>query len=504
MNPQFSDQAVTILNAVRQSLTQGQKGYLVGGAVRDLVLGRPLKDFDFVVANGSIELAHKVRRKLGGSGFTLDDERKTARVLLSHGKPDELILDFVSFTGRTLEEDLKNRDFTINTLAIDLDSPQEIIDLLGGRQDLKLHVLRAASEYSFKLDPLRVLRGARMMLKYDLSLEVETDEFLRASLPGLKMVSGERIRDEIFKIIELPGRKRSLSLLNELDVLNVIFPGIAALKSVPPILPHVHALWEHTLATVNYLEGMMEPEGSFRVAPQLQWHWEYLSERLEPYHELLSHFFATPIQGGRSRLLLFFIGALYHDVGKPEARSLGKDGRSHFTNHPLIGKKWVGELDRALMLGQAEDHYLSTLVGQHMRVHFLARQLEGVSKRAIYRYFKDLGDVGVDVALLSLADTLATWEESLPESQWQREVGIAIEMLAAWFQQRQSIVAPTKLLDGDDLMHMLGLKGSPLLGELLEMLREAQAAGEIDSREAALDFLRAELQKRSGKENRYD
>jgi len=129
------------LREVRHT-TPDQKVYLVGGAVRDLVLGRGVKDLDFVVADGSVRLAKAVRRRFDGVWYSLDDEHQTARVILEQGQPDELVLDFTSFIGGSLEEDLRQRDFTINAMAIDLDNLKVVIDPLGGQDDLKKGRLR--------------------------------------------------------------------------------------------------------------------------------------------------------------------------------------------------------------------------------------------------------------------------------------------------------------------------------------------------------------------------
>ncbi len=173
MNLLPNERSRRIFEIVLASLPAPMPVYLVGGAVRDRLLDLPVNDLDFVVPSNSLQLARTLRRKLGAAGFTLDDERQTARLILEQGQPSELILDFVSFTASSLFEDLSNRDFTINTLAVALDQPDVLIDLLGGERDLRERRLRAASARSMELDPLRVLRGVRLSLAYHLSIEPE-------------------------------------------------------------------------------------------------------------------------------------------------------------------------------------------------------------------------------------------------------------------------------------------------------------------------------------------
>jgi len=236
-----------IFETVLASLPVPMPVYLVGGAVRDSLLGLPVNDLDFVVPSNSLQLARVVGRKLGAVGFTLDDERQTARLILEQGKPSELILDFVSFTGSSLSEDLSNRDFTINTLAVALDQPDKLIDLLGGERDLREGRLRAASVHSMDLDPLRLLRGVRLSLAYRLNIEPETFGLMRNSVSSLVNVSGERIRDEIFKILEHEDLELAFQQFDALELTEQVFPELSAVKQIPAYPPHVHDLWKHTL-----------------------------------------------------------------------------------------------------------------------------------------------------------------------------------------------------------------------------------------------------------------
>jgi tRNA nucleotidyltransferase/poly(A) polymerase len=195
-----------------------------------------VNDFDFVVPAQSLELAKKVRQQLHAVGFTLDDERQTGRVIVNQGKPDELIIDFVIYTGGSLLEDVKNRDFTINTLLVDLQQPEEVIDLLSGLADLDAKVLKAASPQSMQLDPLRVLRGIRFKRTFNLEIEPQTENLMRAAAEGLAQISGERIRDELFKILAQGDVAGAFRLMDSLGVLAPVFPEIAELKQEPALI----------------------------------------------------------------------------------------------------------------------------------------------------------------------------------------------------------------------------------------------------------------------------
>ena len=488
MKIQLDPETRQLLELVHSSAPETLPVHLVGGAVRDLVLGRPVNDFDFVVPTQSLELAKKVRHQLHAVGFTLDDERQTGRVILNQGKPNEIILDFVIYTGGSLFEDAKNRDFTINTLLLDLKQPEEVIDLLGGLADLDDKVLKVASPHSMQLDPLRILRGIRFERTFNLEIELQTESLMREAAVGLAQVSGERIRDELFKILAQSDIAEAFRLIDRLGALAPVFPELAAIRLQPAIYPHVHPLWEHTLQVITYLEVLLgslaNPVGG-NTAIYMQPAKEMLAQYAEQVQDLLSQ----PIQAGRPRRSLLMLAALYHDVGKPLTQTQDEKGRFHFYGHDKAGSELMEKRARALMLGKEEVGYLSLLVSQHMRIHHFSKPGIELTDRAVYRYFRDLGAAGVDNALLSLADTLAAFEDTLPMEAWKREVDAVGKLLAAWFNRQEALIQPPKLLDGQDLQRIFGLEPSPLLGEILEALREAQAAGEVSDEKGAIDFV---------------
>ena len=189
--------------------------FAVGGAVRDILLHKTIRDLDFVLAHGSIKLAKAVKKHFQGVWYTLDDEHQTARVILNQGEPDEKVLDFTSFVGESLDADLLQRDFSINAMAIDLDDPNLLIDPLNGRQDLAGRILRLTNPKSLLSDPLRVIRGIRMIRFYNLSESIEILDSMRVAVLELGKISGERVRDEAGEahpILQALFRDQSLEL----------------------------------------------------------------------------------------------------------------------------------------------------------------------------------------------------------------------------------------------------------------------------------------------------
>ena len=477
-----------IFDTILGSLAAPMPVYLVGGAVRDRLLDLPVHDLDFVVPSSSLQLAAALRRKLGAVGFTLDDERQTARLILEQGKDSELILDFVSFTGGSLAEDLSNRDFTINTLAVALDQPDLLIDLLGGERDLQEKRLRAASARSMELDPLRVLRGVRLALAYHLTIEPGTLGLMRNSVSSLERVSSERVRDELFKILECEDLEKAFRLMDALELTEQVFPELRAVKQVPAYPPHVHDLWAHTLRVMRYLQDFW---GFLRTGelPDTNLFLREACAALMPYAENLREMLSVPVQANRTRWSLLLLAALYHDTGKPAAQTSDSQGRIRFIGHDRLSATLVTARAQALMLGRGEVDYLQQMAANHMRLHFFSKEGTQLSDRACYRFFRDLGEIGLDAVLLSLADMLAAYEDTLEPAKWQRELRAALALMEAWFTRREQVVEPKLLLDGDDLQREFNLFPGALIGELLAQLREAQASGEVCTRSEALTFL---------------
>jgi hypothetical protein len=195
------------------------------------------------------------------------------------------------------------------------------------------------------------------------------------------------------------------------------------------------------------------------------------------------------------RALLQF-AALYHDAAKPTTSSMDEQGHIRMLGHDEKSSRMVIERARVLQLSNEEIQRLGLIVRHHMRVHLLAKTGNQPSRRAIYRFFKDTGEVGVDICLLGLADTLATYGHTLTVETWTAELEVCRTLFEAWWEKSEEVVRPLALVNGHDLMKVLKIGQGPILGELLEALREAQAMGEIQTREEALTFAGRLLEER--------
>lgn len=497
-----------ILDAVREFSTPERPVYLVGGAVRDLLLNRSSHDLDFVLPGKTRPLAHEISCRLNGALYVMDEERDTTRVILGKTHPaslnegDRLMIDFASLRSNDLEGDLRARDFTINAMAFDVSVPNRLIDPTGGLADLREKRIRPCSPTSLTDDPVRVIRAVRQALAYGFRIDPETIQQMRAAAPLLQRVSPERVRDELFRIFGGAQVHLAVRILDQVGALRFILPELEVLKGVSQPAPHIYNVWEHTVRVVQYLEQLYAPlVGDYNqetvpdltVGSAVLWLGRY-REKLE------EHFNRTLVPDRALRGLLFF-AALYHDVAKPETRTETTEARVQFLNHQAAGARKAALRARALALSSAEVQRLETIIDHHMRIHQLAgaRDENGEwkkpSRRAIYRFFKDTRDVGIDICLLTLADIRGTYGVTLPQDIWERELEVCRTLMEAYWENNAKIVSPPRLLTGDDLMEMFDLRPGRDVGRLLAAIREAQAAGEIQDRESAVEFARQWLKR---------
>ena len=483
-----------IMAQIQAALPAETSAYLVGGAVRDLLLNRVSHDLDFVTPKDAIAISRSVANSLRGGFFTLDPERETGRVILTTEENQRYYLDFASFRGPDLESDLRGRDFTINAMALDVREPEALIDPLGGAKDLHARRLRPCSPSSFEDDPLRILRCVRQAFELELRIMSETRRLLGSALPGLSKVSPERLRDELFRILEARKPVAALRSLDILGALPYILPELEALKGVTQPVPHIDDVWMHTFNVTQKLADLLDllqPEYDGDSAAN--WIMGLVSLRIGRYREQLKAHLTEALNPDRSLRGLLLLAALYHDVGKPATRRIEEDGRLRFLEHEQLGAQMVHQRGVQLHLSNSEIERLTTIVRQHMRPLLLAHSGALPTRRAIYRFFRATGPAGVDICLLALADTLATYGPGLPQDTWTQHLDVTRTLLEAWWEQPEEKIAPPALLNGRDLIEIFDLAPGPEIGRLLEEIREAQATGEIKERTEALDYVRTRL-----------
>jgi poly(A) polymerase len=208
--------------------------------------------------------------------------------------------------------------------------------------------------------------------------------------------------------------------------------------------------------------------------------------KLGRFRRQLEQHLTDSINPDRSQRSLLFLAGFYHDAGKSASQSIENDGKIRFIGHEQIGSRIIRRRGKAMKLSSLEIERLAIIVSHHMRPSLLSHEEGTLNKKAIYHYFRDTGPAGVDICLLSLADVLATYGPTLPPDRWSRHLDVVRLLLEAWWEDREERISPAPLINGDELMAEFDLDPSPLIGYLLEAIREAQISHEVTNKEEAI------------------
>ena len=493
--------------------------YVVGGVVRDALLGRAKPDgstrgdLDIVLGHSAIPIARRVADRLGWAFYALDEGRDVARVIFTAGA-EPLVCDIARMRGDSIEGDLRARDFTVNALAFELlprSAEVRLIDVTGGREDLERRQIRRVSAAGLADDPVRLLRAVRFCVELGFPIEEATrDQILR--MPGaVQLASAERLRDEVWKGLAGDHPAAFVEQLRILGILSYVLREVAATDLVTQSAPHDKDVYHHTLVAVQVAAALRDwllgRRAHAPLEPGLEARLQVALNALDTWAWYLRQHFSPAVASGHARAEWLVWHALMHDVGKPATRTVelmpGGDERMRFLGHEDVGMPMVRARLEALKFSRIECDLCAAVVRNHMRPHLLHESFRGagsqpaeISRRARYRFFRDVGSrevdrpAGVDVLMLALADRLAI-NDQLSDGDWRAYLVHVAQLLAFVYSEKGVETGALRpLLDGRLLMRELALQPGPRVGELLEQIAEAQAAGEIGSAEDALDLAR--------------
>jgi poly(A) polymerase len=465
---------------------RGVPVYAAGGFVRDALLGRDSHDIDLSFAGDPLELGPLLADAFGGHYFPLAEEQRVARVLLPER---DVHIDLLPLRAE-IEADLAERDFTIDAMAVPLAEAAagrgQVIDPTGGLDDLRGRVVRLVREDAFRQDALRPLRGARLAVELGFEIEPETARLIREYAPQLPAVSAERQRDELMRIMATPRAGEGVRLLDDLGLLERLLPEMDQTRGVEQPKEHYWDVFGHSLEAVSNLDALLaEEEPRERRRRTL---WRELWGQLAWWTEARAYF-REELLPDRPRAAVLKLAGLLHDIAKPETKTFDDTGRMRFFGHADAGARQCGRILRRLRFSAREVALVQTMVKAHLRPVQMGQQ-GPPTRRALYRYFRDCGEAAISTLFLSLADHLGTVGPRVSAVGWRQHVALVNYILTKRFQEEETI-SPPKLLGGDELMAELKLPPGPAIGRLIETLREAQAAGEISTREEALALARS-------------
>jgi putative nucleotidyltransferase with HDIG domain len=462
---------------------RGLAVHIVGGLLRDQHLGRPAAaNVDLAVPRGALEHAAALAAELRAAFVPLDPDAGTARVVVG-GADERLELDVSDYRGPTLEEDLRRRDFSMNAMAVALGDwlrdparPGPVMDPTGGREAMARRELVPCSPQALAEDPLRLLRALRFQAQLGFTLHPSLPDLMRRAAEGLAAVSGERVRDELLAICATDAAAPALAALDGLGVLDVLVPELIPGRGMDQGGYHHLDVLGHQVEAVRQADRILADFAEFA----------------EPLRGPLAAYCAETLIERRPRKSLIKLGCLLHDVGKPVNRQVHEDGEIWFIGHEHSGADIARRVVERLRLANREADLVCQLVRHHLRPGFLSRE-PALTPRAIYRFYKDLGEHGPACLLTWWSDRMATRGPRSRLDQLDQQRQVVETLLTPYFFKPEEVIRPPRLVDGHDLMQRFRLPPGPRIGELLGLVEEAQAEGRVRTPEDAFALVQARL-----------
>ena len=435
----------------------------MGGTVRDLILGLDPHDIDLVVAGDPEPPARRFADAIGGGFFVASEEFLTCRVI-SPGK--DLYYDFSALRGNNIFEDLAERDFTVNAMAVEL-AGGPLIDPFGGGAHLAGRELVPVNDKIFDRDPLRLLRAARLEKTHGLIIGPGLAGLICSRAPLAVQAAGERTFAELSRLLEPPAAL-AIRRLDRLGLLEAVLPEVTALKGITQNEYHHLDVYGHTLAFIEALESVIADPGRFFPGRGRR-----IRERLD-----------RRIAGDADCRLVMILAGLFHDIAKPYCRFIDDDGLVRFFEHDRRGSEMAGGILSRFKVSSAAAAAVAHLVRRHMRFEGLLQE-EPPSERARLRYLRATEPFAPEAIVLSVSDRLSVRGVLVTEADIASHLKLAGDMMERAFAKEDAVPLP-KLIDGEALIHDLGLTPGPFLGSILDHIREEQYLGNISTREEAL------------------
>ncbi|BAG13546.1 HD domain-containing protein [Candidatus Endomicrobiellum trichonymphae] len=455
--------------------------YATGGFSRDLLLKRSPIDIDLAVSRNALKYSKKIADVFNSKLITLNDTRKTYRIILK----DDVItnIDISLFNGKTIKQDLQNRDFTINATAFNLKNFKNfkkhiILSDRNTLRDLKSKIVNTVSAESFKTDPLRMLRAFRFAAELNFKISKKTFKQIIKNAKLIRQSAPERIKNEFFRVLSV---KNSAALIKDMDdcgLLSEIFAEIKKMKKTcRKYYYHPGGLFQHSFETVESAENILN---------NLK---KYFPEN---YADMQKHFdnnatFSENIT--RESLLKF--AALFHDSAKPETAKF-ENGKMHFLGHEELGAGKVKEIMLSLKSSKNDIETAVFLVSNHMRPSTLTRN-NIVTKKAALKFFRDIGDNTPDLLVLSMSDWHSYKKLKVFSSKGLKLQEKSVRELLKYYYELKNAEPLSKIIDGNIIMKKFNLKPGPWIGELLNFATETQLEGTIFNTDEALKIVFSKL-----------
>ena len=488
-NYALPNQVAVVVKALKQT---NATVYLVGGILRDSLLKAPNPDIDIAVVGNAQDVGNIIADTNNGKCFELDSLRGIYRVV-SPGAEYKTQIDIATIQDE-IHSDISNRDFTINTLALNLkwvtfdeNIPRfeisRIINNHKGIEDLKNGLLRMTNNQVFEKDPLRILRAVRLAAQFDLKIDNVTKNQIRKNNILISKISGERVREEFLKLLSMENTVTNLKNLDDLGILTKIIPELEPCRKTEQSTEHHWKVLDHMLETAGQLENIVTGKpinhGPFP---------EFIANYI-PTNDLHKTYFNQIYSEGHTRLTLLKLSSILHDIGKPETKTVEANGKIRFLTHEKLGGEITHSVLKRLKFSNLGTELITNEVENHLRPGQISTFGQEPSQKAIRKFYKDTKNTSLDVLYLNMADYLAAKGPKLSEKEWKDHCR-KVEFIQNGESSYKKATNQRKLLSGHDIMIGLCLKPGPLIGILIDEIEESRIEGLVTNKEEALELIR--------------
>ena len=450
-----------LLNLIRNNFSE--EIYLVGGSVRDFAMDKTSLDRDLIVAGvDARDFALRIAEFFNAVFVPLDEVNRIYRVVL----PDKInYFDITNPVEGSIDKDLARRDLAVNAVAVNL-STMEIVDKFNGLNDILNKQLNSVSEKNFIDDPLRILRAFRFMSVLGFKMSDELMCIIKKHINLLNLPAVERINYELLKLFGGNFAYDTLLSLDNTGGLEVLFPFVSELKRVPPNTHHHLDLFYHSLETVRQIQLLY-----LNAEKEVQSHLEEVSF------------------GAHPRLAFLKLAGFMHDIGKFSTWSIEEEtGRHRFIKHDDAGAKLAVPFLRKMNFSNKQIDYLTSMIKNHMYPSQVISAPE-LNEKVMMRYVRKMEDNSIDVIILAMADRFSALGEAVTEDMVNQNISGLQNLMNFYISVKDSLEPLPKLLTGNEIMSLLNIKPSPLLGKIITALHDAQLSGDVMTKEHAIDFV---------------
>ncbi len=452
-----------ILKKVIKNIPQDADIYLVGGYLRDALMNIESFDRDIIVNNISpYDFASIIGNIFKIKPILLDKENQIYRLVLQNKKD---FFDVTKINGESLADDLKSRDLTINSLAINLKT-FEIVDKCGSLNDFNNKILKTYDVKNMLSDPLRMLRVFRFASKLGFKTDKTLLNFINKNANKINRVSKERIIYEMLKFFE--GKYSNIAFLDLQynKILNELFPFVDELKKVPPNLHHHLCLFHHSIETSNKIQEFYDTSSD----------------------KIKSHFDKT-FANNISRLAHIKLAGFLHDIGKPSTWVIEENTQRHrFIKHDEVGSELVVPYLTRLKFPKKTRKYIKKMIKHHIYPSSLMSSSD-VSKKAINRFYRKMDEDTLDVIILAKADRTSALGVEITKETVENNLRNLTKLENGWFEFCQNNKEIPKLINGLEIMELLKLKSPKSLSNIIKTLHNAQYDGVVKTKKEAKEFL---------------